>query len=73
MQYPAETFQTSTLLNGAPVDLIMAISRDWDETGENVNAYLWAVIFDGVDIMPVLDHAAVLGLESDGLAAMASK
>lgn len=73
MRYPAETFETSALLNGAPVDLIMAIDRDADEYGETVDVFLWAVIYEGVDILPVLDHATVLGLESEGLAAMASE
>lgn len=63
--YPDETIEVPALLNGAVVDLIMAIDRDWDG---DVNTYLLAVMFEGGDVTPILSRETLDSLESDGLA-----
>lgn len=63
--YPDETIEVPALLNGAAVDLIMGIDRDWDG---DVNTYLWAVMFEGGDVTPILSRETLDSLESDGLA-----
>lgn len=68
--YPVETFEVSTLLNGAVIELVMGIDRDWDEDGETVSSGLWAVMYDGVDILPILDQQTLNALEAEGHAAM---
>ena len=68
--YPVETFEVTTLLNGAAVELVMCIDRDCDEDGETVSSFLWAVMYDGVDILPVLDQQTLNALEMEAQSAM---
>lgn len=65
--YPDKTFEVSTLLNGALIDIVMGIDSDWDG---DTHIYLWAVMFEGVDVCPILTRETIDALESEGLAYM---
>lgn len=64
-KYPDETFEVATLLNGAAIEIIMAVDRDWDG---DIQTYLWAVMFEDTNVAPILSRETLDALEMEGLA-----
>ncbi len=67
--YPTETFELDTLHNGQLVTVILGIDVDYDEYGANEYRYLWAVMYEGTDVLPLLDKQTQNALEMEAEAA----